>query len=49
MEILLNNFIEGIGFMGGVLAIYTVYDFCTERISRHAEKKARKGRKRRRK
>lgn len=35
--------------MGGVLAIYTVYDFCAERIARHAEEKARKGRKKRRK
>ena len=49
MATLLNSFIGGIGFMGGVLAIYTVYDFCAERISRHAEEKARKGRKKRRK
>lgn len=49
MATLLNSFISGIGFMGGVLTIYTVYDFCAERISRHTEEKARKGRKRRRK
>ena len=35
--------------MGGVLAIYTVYDFCAELIARHAEEKERKGRKKRRK
>ena len=49
MATLLNSFIGGIGFMGGVLAIYTVYDFCAERIARYVEKKSRKGRKKRRK
>lgn len=49
MATLLNSFVGGIGFMGGVLAIYTAYDFCAERIARHIEGKARKGRKRRRK
>lgn len=49
MSTLLNSFIGGIGFMGGVLAIYTAYDYCATRIARHAEEKARKGRKKRRK
>lgn len=45
---LLSYFVGGVGFMAGVLVLYTIYDFAATRIMAHQEAKRNKGKRRRR-
>lgn len=48
MNSIIEGFAQGLGFITGVLAVYTVYDYIWTRIDAHRAAQAQKNAKRRR-